>query len=240
MSAIPRDRFTSGISARGDAVRTVKLALQQVTQTMLRAVRHLRLLCMAGLYLIACAACVAPPRPATDYIEAAKAAQREGRWADAARHWHQAIAVTSPLDRRQLATINYEEGRALGVMCQYDEARKALRAAHSLDKEINGPAYMPLFEMGRMYLVQERYADAADLYRDAFALAEPAGALKQTPLDAADLWEEYALALERSGEDASEAEQRARRLREAHPAGKHYTDRTPYGSHCHVGGSTTP
>jgi tetratricopeptide (TPR) repeat protein len=171
--------------------------------------------------------------PAEDpYIKLARTAQRDGNWREAARYWRRVIldSAFGP----QLALANYEQGRALGVLCDYDEARKALEAAYSIDLDTKGPAYMALFELGRLSFARKRYQEAAEFYRRGFPLAEKAGALKAAPLDTALLWEEYSLALERIGDqtESQRASKNGEVLRLANMDGRLYADLTPYGTQC--------
>ena len=170
------------------------------------------------------------------YARNASTAARQGDWDAARRMWARAVvnASLAHADKRYQAVMNYEYARSLGVTCFYDLAQQYFEAAYSLDKESNGPTYMSLGELSRMYAAKGDNAKAAVYFSRAYQEGKSAGLEKHDPIGFADMISDHVKVLSALGESsAAQDKQRiASALRQANPNVQTKTDSTPYGTQC--------
>lgn len=135
---------------------------------------------------------------------------------------------------RTLGLLWYEYGRASGVICDWPEAEQALERSFAYDTQSQGPAYMSLYELAYLYSTREMYEKALPYYARALVQFERLQMDTQDPIGIADFLDEYAFALEKTGQlDQVDAlRQRALAIRQVFPKGKSHTDKTPYGTAC--------
>jgi tetratricopeptide (TPR) repeat protein len=172
----------------------------------------------------------------TRHGNAACEAIKTGDWTTARNHWAKALANAqsggAPI--WVLTLLNYEYGRALGVTCLYDEAEKYLLKALDLDLQSGAPTGMSLVELARLQYDQKEYERAIPYFRRAVEAIETAGVAAKLPIDFADLLNEYAEALIKTGDSkvAIALGNRARQLRTDNPDKQSKNNRTPYGTQC--------
>ena len=166
----------------------------------------------------------------------ANEASKAGDWTTARKQWAKALvnAQLAGAPTQQLAVLNYEYGRSLGVQCFWDEAEKYLLKAHELDLQTGGPEFMASTELSRLKYNQKQYDKAAGYYERAIQEMEKAGAPVKAPTDFAEILDEYANALDNTNKEpeAKVIRGRANDLRKLNPKGQPVTDRTPYGTQC--------
>lgn len=170
------------------------------------------------------------------YNQAAYGAMQSGDWFNARMYFGRAIqnAKMGGADSKALAVLWYEYGRSSGVICDWPEAEHGLNEAYKLDTETGGPAYMSLYEFGRMNYDRKQYAKAVEYFSRVKTEFDKLQADTKDPLGYADYLEEYASALEKTGDTAEAKKHRARAadLLKAFPAGDAHTEKTPYGTQC--------
>lgn len=177
-------------------------------------------------------------KTATNYAQAANNAANSGDWATARKYWSRAIvnAQRGGAGPGQLAVLNYEYGRASGVLCEFTEAEEALTRSYDLDKEASGPTFMSLTELARLNLDQKKFQAAVSYFERLLPELEAKRAPTAAPIGFADILDEYSAALNNSGKaaQAQEAAVRALKLRGDNPGKSSITDRTPYGTKCQM------
>jgi tetratricopeptide (TPR) repeat protein len=190
---------------------------------------------LLALTLTGCASAI-NTKNANYHATAANEAGKAGDWATARKEWAKALvnAQLVGATAQQLAVFNYEYGRALGVLCFWDEAEKYLSKAYELDLDTGGPEFMSLTELSRLKYDQKEYAKAAVYYERAIQAMDKAGAPRKAPIDFADILTEYTDTLYHTNRDADAKaiQERADDLRRNNPKGQSRTDRTPYGTQC--------
>ncbi|MBA3031349.1 MAG: tetratricopeptide repeat protein [Desulfobacterium sp.] len=173
---------------------------------------------------------------AEHHATSANEAGKAGDWTTARKQWAQALvnAQLAGASAQQLAVINYEYGRALGVQCFWDEAENYLLKAYELDFKTSGPEFMSLTELSRLKYDQKQYDKAVGYYKIAIQAMEKAGAPEKAPSGFADILDEYASALQNEGKvtESTVFRSKADELRRLNPGGHSITDRTPYGTQC--------
>lgn len=184
------------------------------------------------------AGCVNPinAKTSTNYAHAANTASNSGDWATARKYLSRAIvnAQLGGASPAQLAVLNYEYGRASGVVCEFTDAEKALMLAYDLDKQAGGPSYLSLVELSRLNLDQKKFPEAVSYFERALPELEAKGASSLAPIAFADILDEYSTSLDFSGRTAlaQEVAARAIKIRNENPGKSSKTDRTPYGTKC--------
>lgn len=173
---------------------------------------------------------------AVKYNHAAYAAMKSGDWVNARMYFGRAIpnAKIGGVDPKAMAVLWYEYGRSSGVICDWSEAERGLNEAYKLDSETGGPAYMSLYEFGRMNYDRKQYAKAVEYFARVKTEFDKLQADTKDPLGYADYLEEYASALEQTGNAAEVEKHRARaaELRKTFPGKDAHTEKTPYGTQC--------
>jgi tetratricopeptide (TPR) repeat protein len=170
------------------------------------------------------------------YTQSAQDAVKAGDWENARRRYYLALRNAEWAESKpaELAGLNYEVGRASGVTCQFDAATKHLNQAYELDKRTSGPTYRALLELARVNLTLEKYVESVGYFERAMPELEKAKIAKHDPIGIAEAWEDYAKALEKSG-NSSQAKSMAARAAQAraeHQGQLAAIAQTPYGSHC--------
>ncbi len=188
------------------------------------------------ILLTGCAHYMINLKTAENYYNAAVKALQANDWANARMYFSRAWgnAMMGNADTRIISMLRYEYGRASGVMCDWEEAEKALEEAFELDVKSGGPRWMPLVELARMSIAQKKYIKAKKYFERLMPILQEIQAETQDPLGYADLLDDYALVLERTGEQeiAQRHRERARQLRDAFPGLTAHTEITPYGRQC--------
>jgi tetratricopeptide (TPR) repeat protein len=187
------------------------------------------------LILTGCAGSI-NPQNAAKYANAANSAAKAGDWTTARGYWAKAVvnAELAGAPPQQLAVLNYEYGRSLGIQCFWDESEKYLLKAFDLDHQTGGPEFMSLVELSRLKYDQKQYDKAVVYFERTIPALQKAGAPAQAPAEFAAILDEYAAALKNAGkeDEAKSVQGQAAKVRADNPQGHSITDRTPYGTQC--------
>jgi len=192
--------------------------------------------CTVMILLVA--GCAAPVniRNAEAHAQAGYAAEARGDWETARRQFAQAVvdADLGNADASGKGQVNYEYGRVLGVMCDWNESEKYLLRSRQLAEESGRAPYLPVYELGLLNERQGKAAQATLYFGQLLPLMEKANLRTRFPLGVADAYERHARALARIGQPAqAEAElAEARRIRQANPGAAQSGAVTPYGTAC--------
>lgn len=174
-------------------------------------------------------------RTAQNYAHGCIGFQHQGEWWKARQACGRA-AINAELggaEPQAIAGLWYEYGRTSGVICDYQEAKKALEKSLESDKANNGPIIMDYFELARLHFDQKLFKDASIYFQSGIATT-PKETIAQDPIGYADVLDEYAETLKQIG-DAANSEKNiaeAKQLRSSNPNAKSLTKRTPYGKFC--------
>ena len=173
---------------------------------------------------------------ARKYELTARNAMNKGDWKAARMYYSRAWgnAKMGGADIRDISRLRYEYGRASGVVCEWEESEMALNEAFELDSRSNGPRWMPLVELERMSISQKDYKKAKSYFEKLMPILAEIQEETRDPLGYADLLDEYALVLSKSGDQDTAAMQkkRAKQLRDTFPGQNAHTEITPYGTQC--------
>lgn len=178
------------------------------------------------------------------YFDAGMAAERQGNYQLAHENYYRAYVNTElgHADDQRKALAMYNLARMKGYLCMKAEAEPLLVNSVAAEEKAlsqNGSWYTGrLVETARFYLGFGEHAKAIPYFEKATLRLVDSGNEQTAPIEMADLWDDYAEALRRTGTEskASEVTNRARSLR-ASNAGK--TARFvpfPYGKNCKAGG----
>jgi tetratricopeptide (TPR) repeat protein len=199
----------------------------------------MKLLLINLLFLLISTGCVSSAinhRSAHMHATSGHAAQQNGDWDSARRHWAKAVGNSQLANARkeQLSIAYYEYGRSLGATCFYDESEKYLKKSLNIDREMNGPVQMATLELARLNLAQEKYSEAVKFYNKLPTIYVRQNAEELDPVGVADVYEEYSIAL-RATDSSKEAEfylSKAKALKADSEGNPSNSDRTPYGQYC--------
>jgi tetratricopeptide (TPR) repeat protein len=171
-----------------------------------------------------------------DAARRAVAAQEAGDWRSAASQWAAAHAALEPGEREsaRAAAIAYELGRALGVICRFEQSEQRLLEALAIDEKTGGPAAMSLVELARLFLDSGHPRRALPWFERAVRALDAQNAAGRDAGAYAEFLAEYAQAAVKS-DDAARAgvlRQRIEALQTQHTHAHDRAERTPYGSRC--------
>ena len=169
-----------------------------------------------------------------EYVQRADAAIRRGDWESAASQFAQAINHADlPKDGAVRSATHLGYGRAIGVMCHYDEAEKYLLMAKEIADQAGRTTFPVLYELVAISVAQKKYAAAAGYYTQLMPIIEREARAKNAPMVIADANEKFAVALAATGK-ADEAESRRREAGRIRATGTKAPPGaiTPYGTQC--------
>lgn len=173
---------------------------------------------------------------AKQYDIAAYDSIERGEWKQARMYYSRAWgnAQMGGADIRDISRLRYEYGRASGVVCEWEEAETALNEAYEMDIKSNGPYWMPVVELERMFIAKKDFQKANTYFEKLMPILNEVGAETGDPLAYADVLDEYALVLEKIGkpEEANKHLKRAKQLKDTFPGRESRTEITPYGTQC--------
>jgi tetratricopeptide (TPR) repeat protein len=181
---------------------------------------------------------------AQKYLDAGIAAERGGDFQLAHQNYSRAYvnAEIGHGDDRQKALAMYNLGRMKGYLCMKAEAEPLLLNSVSVEEKAlsqNGAWYTGrLAEMARFYLGFGEFAKAVPYFDKATLRLVESDNERTHPMEMADMWDDYASALRRSGSEAkaNEVSDRARRLRDGNSGKTARFVPFPYGKSCKAGG----
>ena len=182
--------------------------------------------------------CVVPVEAAEleldEYLQRANAARERGDWESVASQTAQAVNHADlPKSGAERSAVHLEYGRAMGVLCQYEEAEKYLQLAREIAGKAGSPLPRVLYELGAVSVAQKKFSNAVQYFAqlDALIAGEPRSGVPA--LLVADAYEKFALALVAAGkgEEAELRRRAAAKARETSPRAPPGTI-TPYGAKC--------
>ena len=169
-----------------------------------------------------------------EYLQRATAAKTRGDWESVASQVAQAINHSDlPKAGALRSDVHLEYGRAMGVLCQYDEAEKYLLLARDIAARAGISTFPALYELGASSAAQKKFAAAADYFLQLLPFIERESRIRTMPLLVADAYEKLATALAATGKP-DEAETRRREAAKIREAGAKPVPGliTPYGAMC--------
>lgn len=171
-------------------------------------------------------------------MQRADAAIRRGDWESAASQFAQAINHPDlPRDAITRSAMHLGYGRALGVLCHFDEAEKYLLRAKDIaasDDKAGSATIDALRELGAINVARKKYAAAIEYYLPFVAAIEREPRTKLPPWQTTDAFEKLAIALAATGKpDEADARRReAGKWRGGVPGALPAGAITPYGTQC--------
>jgi tetratricopeptide (TPR) repeat protein len=194
-----------------------------------------RIIWLSAIALGGCASAI-HDKNSDNYTLIGYQAQQRGDW-DAARRAYAKAVVNAemgsiPIKSRSIRT--YEYGRALGVTCFFDLAEAELKTAYKLDKQSSQPLFLSLVELARLNFSQEKFAASLPYYEEGIAELDKASAAEKAPGGYAEILEEYAIALAKTGNvgDSKKIMVKVSEIKTKNPKASSITDKTPYGKFC--------
>ena len=170
-----------------------------------------------------------------EYLQRATAAKIRGDWESAAGQYAQAINHADlPRDAATRSAMHLEYGRAMGALCQFEEAEKYLLRAQDMAAMAGVSPFNALHELAALNGAQKKYIVAAGYFSQLIPVIEREVRVKSSPQLVADALEKFAVALAATGKN-DEAELRRReaeKIRAANPKPAPPGTITPYGTHC--------
>ena len=169
-----------------------------------------------------------------EYVQRADAAKKRGDWESVASQTAQAINHPDmPRTVAVRSVVHLEYGRAMGVLCHFDEAEKYLLLAKEIAQQGSSSTFPALVELGALSVQQKKYAVAAGWYSEMMPMLERESRIKISPVLVADAFEKFAIALAATGKpEEAESQRRAgAKIRETGLKAPPGTI-TPYGAKC--------
>lgn len=169
-----------------------------------------------------------------EYLQRANAAKSRGDWESVASQTAQAINHPDlPKTGTIRSAVHLEYGRAMGVLCHYEESEKYLLQAKEIAEKAKSPLFWTLYELGALSIAQKKFAGAVDYFSQLLPMMEQELQNKSSTLVVADAYEKYAVALTATGmsERAESLRREAGKVRQTGatlPRGA----LTPYGAQC--------
>ena len=146
------------------------------------------------------------------------------RYQEAVQRYEKALeAANQNKDQQYIAIASYGLGRANIKLCRLDEAEHWLKHSIQARETLadSSLAYMTqnLSELARLYMAQQRYADATTLYERATPLLYRLKADKNDPIELANQFDAYEEALRKTDRtaEANAIANKAKELRKDNP-----------------------
>ncbi|MDX2253313.1 MAG: tetratricopeptide repeat protein [Nitrospira sp.] len=165
---------------------------------------------------LALASCANPinQHTAAKYHGWGSEAERAGDYTLAERNYERSL-VNARLGHSPDASLSmamYNLGRVKGYLCKYDEAEHLLAEALELEEKVTGPdsgiTTMRLFELARLHFDRERYAASLPYFSRAIPVVRKLGVESSDPIGLADVLDQYAIALGKTGHSAEGADRK--------------------------------
>ena len=169
-----------------------------------------------------------------EYVQRADTAKKRGDWESVASQIAQAINHPDlPRAGAVRSAVHLDYGRAMGVLCHFDEAEKYLLLAKQIAQQGNVSTFHAVVELGALNVGQKKYAVAAGWYSEMMPMLERESLIKMSPLLLADALEKFAIALAATDkpEEAESQRRAAAKIRETGLKAPSATI-TPYGAKC--------
>jgi len=177
---------------------------------------------------------------AQKYFDAGIAAERAGDYLAAHENYYRAYVNTEigHADDQRKALAMYNLARMKGYLCMKAGAEPLFLNSVAVEEKAlsqNGSWYTGrLVETARFYLGFGEYAKAVPFFEKATLRIADSGNEQTNPIEMADLWDNYAEALRRTGSEvkANEVAYRARSLRNSNEGKTSRFVPFPYGKNC--------
>ena len=169
-----------------------------------------------------------------EYLQRANAAKNRGDWESVASQIAQAINHPDlPKTGTIRSAVHLEYGRAMGVLCQYEESEKYLLQAKEIAEKAKSPTFLTLYELAALSIARKKFAGAVEYFSQLHPMMEHELQNKTSTLVVADAYEKYAIALTATGmpERAESLRREAGKIRQTGATLPRGT-LTPYGAQC--------
>lgn len=165
---------------------------------------------------LALASCANPinQHTAANYHGWGREAERAGNYTLAERNYERALinARLGHSSDAELSMVMYNLGRVKGYLCKYDVAEQLLTEALKLEEKVTGPdsgiVTMRLFELARLQFDREQYAASLPYFGRAIPAVKKLGVESDDPIALADVLDQYAVALGKTGQSMDSAERK--------------------------------
>ncbi|MCZ8253026.1 MAG: tetratricopeptide repeat protein [Hylemonella sp.] len=187
----------------------------------------MRILVLTG-FIVLLAGCANPisQHNAAKYHEWGQEAERARNYQLAERNYERAL-INARLGHSPDAGVSmamYNLGRVKGYLCKYDESQQLLTEALKLEEKVTGPdssiTTMRLFELARLHFDREQYEASLPYFARGVPAIRKLGVETSDPIALADMLDQYAVALARTGksQESSERKEDADMLRAKNPS----------------------
>jgi tetratricopeptide (TPR) repeat protein len=170
------------------------------------------------------------------YAKSGFSAAQRGDWDKARDVFGKAVASAEKFeaDQRTMAVLYLEYGRALGVVCEFDEARTYIERALAVDEATGGPVHMSHVELARLNRAEHSFEQAEVHYRTAMPMLAKHSIPTVDPIGYAEFLDEYAEVLRRIGREGNAVplDLESIELRRRNPGKSSQVSATPYGERC--------
>jgi len=195
-----------------------------------------KLIVLSGAFLLGACAHSINLHTAENYFHTGEYLVRNNNWGEAREAFRRAWinANAGRANDRAMAVYAYEYGRSSGAICDWQGSEKGLLSAYELDQAADGPVYMSLYEIARMYHAKGDIQKAYEYFARAKTALDAIQAETQDAIGYADFLKGYALVLEQLGRasEAADLRKRESEIREVFKGKKSFVDLTPYGEFC--------
>jgi tetratricopeptide (TPR) repeat protein len=173
---------------------------------------------------------------ANEYFQGGVSSAAQDKWFNARMSFGRAWtnADLGHAEDRVTAVYAYEYGRASGAICDWPESERGLLKALELDRKTNGPIYMSLGELARMYHSKGSLEDSEKYFSLAKDALDKVQADTRDSIGYANILNEYAEVLTKLGkiEDAKVLSKREEEIRSVFKDRTSNHKQTPYGKFC--------
>jgi tetratricopeptide (TPR) repeat protein len=180
-----------------------------------------------GVFLTGCATQI-NRHNASNYYDAGLRAELAGDYVLAERNYERAL-INARLGNAPDAGVSaamYSVGRMKGILCKFGEAEPLLLESLKLEEGVSGTesaiTSKRLFELARFYSDRGMYDKSLPYFSRGIPVVVKLGVESSDPIALADVYDEYAVALERSGQraEAEKAKASGNALRAKNPGKK--------------------
>lgn len=209
----------------------------EISRALISKIQHgVKPLFVLGFAVFFAACAGGPSSDLKDNYRQALKLQSAGQWKESIPHFEKALelAQKQEINAAKLTGLHFEYGRALGVTCAFAESESQLTTALELDRQYSGPVFMDQIELARLNFDQKKFPAAIPFFERGFSMLDRLGVSFEDPIGYANLLDEYAQALERTGQlsKARNLRSQSSDLRRKYPKIPAKTQRTPYGKFC--------
>ncbi|CCQ90287.1 exported hypothetical protein [Nitrospina gracilis 3/211] len=173
------------------------------------------------------------------YIESGNVAENRGNLELARENYKRALINVNlgNLSEEEWAYAAYEYGRISGYLCDHEEAEKYMLQSLEIKERLEFPLDFKAksyFELARFYYDSDQYAQSIPYFDKGIQLAEILGGEKTDPIAFANILDEHASALRKTGaeQQADTIAKRAETIREQNSGQQAHFKPTRYNQNC--------